>query len=61
MSIENNKKTAAVRRYNDKTYDIIAIRIPKNTAAAFKAKCREKGVAQAAVVKEAIDKFLTVK
>ena len=31
--------TAVKQRYIDKTYDIISARVPKELAAAFKAKC----------------------
>ena len=53
------KTSSAVKnRYNTKAYDRVTVCVPKDTATAFKAKCREKGIAQAAIVKEAIDKFL---
>ena len=31
--------TEVKTRYNQKTYDVIAVRVPKETAEAFKAKC----------------------
>jgi hypothetical protein len=46
------------RRYNEKTYTIISASIPKEKAAAFKKRCAEKGIAQAQVIKKAIDQFL---
>lgn len=50
--------TEVKRRYNEKTYTIISASIPKEKAAAFKSKCAEKGIAQAQIIKRAIDQFL---
>lgn len=58
MEKKGNSATAAKLRYNKKAYDIIAVRVPKDLAAAFKAKCIEKNIAQAQVIKNAIAKFL---
>ena len=59
MSMRKTKTSTAVKsRYNQKTYDVIAVRVRKETAEAFKAKCAAEGVAQAQIVKEAIDNFL---
>ena len=53
------KTSSAVKnRYNAKVYGQIAIKIPKDTVAAFKEKCAEKGVSQASVLSEAIKAFL---
>ena len=53
------KTSAAVKnRYNAKVYGQITIKIHKDTVAAFKAKCAEKGVSQASVLSEAIKAFL---
>ena len=41
--------TAVKARYNQKTYDTISIRISKETAGAFKAKCAAEGVPQAQI------------
>ena len=38
--------TAVKQRYIDKTYDIISARVPKELAAAFKAKCAAEGIPQ---------------
>ena len=46
------------RRYNQKVYTPVTANIPKELAAAFKAKCAETGVSQASVVKAAIERFL---
>jgi predicted DNA binding CopG/RHH family protein len=50
--------TAVKRRYNEKTYDIISARMPKELAAAFKAKCADEGIPQAQIIKQAIERFL---
>ncbi len=50
--------TAVKNRYNNKVYDSIIVRVPKNTARAFKAKCAEEGISQAQIVKAAVEKFL---
>lgn len=51
--------SAVKRRYNEKTYTQIVASIPKETAAAFKAKCVEEGVSQAQIIKKAIEEFLS--
>ena len=62
MAAEAKRKTttstAVKRRYNEKTYTLITASVPKETAAAFKAKCLEKGIPQAQVIKGAIERFL---
>lgn len=56
---KTNTSTAVKQRYNEKVYDNIAVRVPKEMAAAFKAKCLEKGIPQAQVIKKAIEQFLS--
>lgn len=54
------KTSSAVKnRYNKKVYDSIIVRVPKETAAAFKAKCADEGIPQAQVLKKAIEEFLS--
>ena len=50
--------TEVKRRYNEKVYDIISARVPKELAAAFKAKCAAEGIPQAQIIKKAIEDFL---
>lgn len=50
--------TEVKARYNQKTYDIISVRVPKEMAQAFKAKCATDGVPQAQIIKKAIEDFL---
>lgn len=50
--------TAVKRRYNEKTYSAIAVSVRKDMAAAFKAKCLERGESQAQVIKRAIEAYL---
>lgn len=59
---ENKRKTttstAVKRRYNQKTYTVISASLPKELAAAFKAKCAAENVSQAHVIKKAVERFL---
>lgn len=57
-SRKTKTSTAVKTRYNSKTYDVISVRIPKETAAAFKEKCAETGAVQAQIIKKAIQEFL---
>ena len=50
--------SAVKQKYNAKTYDVIAIRVPKNLAAAFKEKCAAEGLSQAGIIKAAIEEYL---
>lgn len=50
--------TEVKARYNQKNYDVISIRVPKEMAEAFKSKCAAEGIPQAQVVKRAIEDFL---
>ena len=53
------KTSSAVKqRYNEKVYDVISARVPKELAAAFKEKCAAEGVPQAQIIKKAIEDFL---
>lgn len=51
--------TAVKARYNEKVYDVISARVPKELAAAFKAKCAADGIPQAQIIKKAIEDFLS--
>lgn len=51
--------TEVKRRYNEKVYDIISARVPKELAAAFKTKCAAEGIPQAQIIKKAIEDFLS--
>ncbi len=55
---KTHTSTAVKARYNSKVYDPITVRIPKEQAAAFKAKCLERGIPQAQILKKAIEDFL---
>lgn len=50
--------TEVKSRYNQKTYDVISIRVPKELAAAFREKCDAEGAVQAQIIKKAIEEFL---
>lgn len=55
---KSRTSTEVKTRYNNKTYDVISVRVPKEMAAAFKQKCSETGIPQAQIVKKAIADFL---
>lgn len=61
--MENQKRktktsSAVKNRYNNKVYDAITARVPKDMAAAFKAKCAAENIPQAQIIKKAIEEFL---
>lgn len=61
MEVKKRKtttSTAVKSRYNNKVYDKIAVRVPKEIAEAFKEKCVSTGIPQAQVLKKAIEEFL---
>lgn len=61
MSEEKRKtKTSSTvkNRYNNRVYDSIIVRVPKEMAAEFKEKCKQAGIPQAQIIKNAIKAFL---
>ena len=53
------KTSSAVKnRYNQKVYGSIIVRVPKDMAEAFKAKCSDMNIPQAQIIKKAIEEFL---
>ena len=60
---EQKRKTktssAVKQRYNEKVYDNISARVPKELAAAFKEKCAAEGIPQAQIIQKAIEEFLS--
>lgn len=50
--------TAVKQKYNERVYDVLSVRVPKDTAAAFRAKCAADGIPQAQIIKKAIEEFL---
>ncbi len=50
--------TEVKTRYNQKVYDVISVRVPKEAAAAFKEKAAAEGVSQAQIIKAAIEEYL---
>ena len=50
--------TEVKARYNQKVYDVISVRVPKETAAVFKEKSAAEGVPQAQIIKAAIEEYL---
>ena len=55
---KTHTSTDVKRRYNEKVYDRISLSVPKEMAAAFKAKCAAEGIQQAQILKRAIEAFL---
>ena len=54
-----SKPTTEVKaRYNNKVYDVISYRLPKELVASFKAKCAAEGTSQAQIIREAIEAYL---
>lgn len=58
-SRKTKTSTAVKRRYNDKVYAKIQASLPKDTVAAFRARCAERGVSQASVILTGIERFLS--
>lgn len=61
MSTEKRKtktSTEVKSRYNQKMYDVISVRVHKETAEKFKQKCAAEGIPQAQIIKAAIEDFL---
>lgn len=50
--------TEVKARYNQKVYDVISVRVPKEMAEQFKKKCIEENIPQAQIIKQAINEFL---
>lgn len=58
MRTKAKTSTAAKRRYNEKTYTMLAAQLPKELVAEFKEKCKRQGVSQASVLKLAIEDYI---
>ena len=56
---KNKTSTAVKTRYNEKVYDNISARVPKEVEADFKEKGAGKGIPQAQIIKKAIEDFLS--
>lgn len=59
MKRKTTTSTEVKNRYLKKAYDQIIIRVPKDTASAFKEKCKAEGISQAEILKDAINEFLS--
>ena len=59
---EEKRKThtssAVKRRYNSKVYSTIAVQLPKELVAEFKALCKGNGDSQASIVKKSIEQYI---
>ena len=58
MAKTTKAQQAAARRYVETHLSRIALDIPKETAAAFRAKCEQEGVSMRSVLLDAIERFL---
>lgn len=61
MATENKKGNAATqakRRYNEKNYDQLNIRIPKGDKERYKKLAESRGQSLAEMIREAIEKML---
>lgn len=59
MSNKSRTSTAVKRRYNEKTYALLAAQLPKQLVAEFKERCRKNGVSQASILKLAIEEYIS--
>ena len=55
---KKSTSTAAKMRYNNKVYDQLAFKLPKDMVRQFKEKCAREGIPQAQIIKSAIERFL---
>ena len=58
MARKTHTSTEVKRRYNNKVYAKIQAELPSDLVIAFKEKCAERGVSQASVFREAMERFL---
>ncbi len=59
MSNKSGTSTAVKRRYNEKTYTLVAAQLPKQLVAEFRERCRKNGVSQASILKLAIEDYIS--
>ena len=55
---KTHTSTAVKNRYNAKTYDQIVVKVRKEKAAAYKAKCDKLGITYSEPLHKAIDEIL---
>lgn len=58
MQSEAQKRATA--KYNAKVYTIVKAYVPKELAEKFKAEVKRRGDSQAQIIREAIEKYLSV-
>ena len=58
MNKRSHTSTEVKRRYNSKVYANVGAELPKELVIPFKEKCKQLGISQASVLREAIEKFL---
>lgn len=50
--------SAVKRTYNNKVYSVVKAELPKELVADFKELCKEKGVSQSSIIKNALEEFI---
>lgn len=59
MEKRKTRTSSAVKnRYASKVYGTVLVKVDKNLVEAFKQKCKEKGVSQAQILKQAMERFI---
>lgn len=58
MARKTHTSTEVKRRYNDRVYSQIAVRVPKDLAGKFREKSAELDIPQRQVIIDAITKFV---
>lgn len=53
--------TRAKTKYNDKMYDRFTLRLPKELASLFRAKCEQDGISHSQVFRDAAERFIEQK
>lgn len=56
---KSKTSTQVKAKYNNKVYDQVSFRAPKELVEKFKIKCAEAGVSQAQIFKKAMEDFLS--
>lgn len=54
----STSQTRAKRKYNNANYSRIVVDLPQDLVLKFKTKCKEEGVSQASVLRNAIENYI---
>lgn len=58
LSKEDRTMKKPQDKYNDKTYSVLSIRVPKEKLTKFKAKCKSEGQSQMSLINDFITEYL---